>query len=235
MPTLPPRRRSHAAPGRSAAWLFQGHYRRSKPLHRGFDLPDKLYKHGKHRQIQRGFSNALGSSEVGPSATATLSYNRNNKATLEAVDSKCRITYKSGDEWDQDNKSYSSYNIGYQSQDIRLDAERPDALEVKVGMGINLWPAAGFRKTAATNIFCGSPSSVDLGFGSNIRNTWNCGSSESQSNLFLDREAKLRSFLSYIDNIRTEEELSIYEQEEIALGTGSFHRVKCKYFTPYQH
>jgi hypothetical protein len=49
-----------------------------------------------------------------------------------------------GDEWDQDSKSYSSYNIAYQLQDIQLDAERSKLhpLEVRVGMGINLQPAA---------------------------------------------------------------------------------------------
>jgi hypothetical protein len=54
------------------------------------------------------------------------------------------VDYETGDEWDEDNKSYSSYNIVYQVQDIRLDTERREfhPLEVKVGMGINLRPAA---------------------------------------------------------------------------------------------
>jgi hypothetical protein len=56
---------------------------------------------------------------------------------------RCRVDYETGDEWDEDNKSYSSYNIVYQVQDIRLDTERREfhPLEVKIGMGINLRPA----------------------------------------------------------------------------------------------
>jgi hypothetical protein len=53
------------------------------------------------------------------------------------------VDYETGDEWDEGSKSYSSYNIVYQLQDIRLDAERSEfrPLEVRVGMGINLRPA----------------------------------------------------------------------------------------------
>ncbi|KAJ7835962.1 hypothetical protein B0H13DRAFT_192593 [Mycena leptocephala] len=117
-------------------------------VHRGFDLPDKLYKHGQHRQYQRGIETNLGISQGSPLATATFSYNLNNDVTMEATDSKvmprCRVDYETGDEWDKDNKSYFSYNIVYQVQDIRLDTERREfhPLEVKIGMGINLRPAA---------------------------------------------------------------------------------------------
>jgi hypothetical protein len=56
---------------------------------------------------------------------------------------RCHVDYERGDEWDEGSKSYSSFNIVYQLQDIRLDAERSELrpLEVKVGMGINLRPA----------------------------------------------------------------------------------------------
>jgi hypothetical protein len=55
------------------------------------------------------------------------------------------MDYETGKEWDKDNKSFSSYNIVYQAQDMRLDGERPEFrdLEVKAGIGINLRPAAG--------------------------------------------------------------------------------------------
>jgi hypothetical protein len=58
---------------------------------------------------------------------------------------RCRVDYETEDEWDEGNKSYSSYNIAYQLQGMRLDAERSEfyPLEVRVGMGINLHPAAG--------------------------------------------------------------------------------------------
>jgi hypothetical protein len=71
-----------------------------------------------------------------------------------------------------------------------------------------------------------------LGFGSNIEgaNTWNHGADECQSNLFLEHDAKLLHFQNYLDNIRTEEELSIYEQEEIELGTGSLNAPQSKSF-----
>jgi hypothetical protein len=63
---------------------------------------------------------------------------------LVKVMPRCRVEYETGDEWDEGSKSYSSYNITYQLQDIRLNAERSELhpLEVKVGMGINLRPVA---------------------------------------------------------------------------------------------
>ncbi|KAJ7789280.1 hypothetical protein B0H13DRAFT_1936454 [Mycena leptocephala] len=122
-------------------------------FHRGFDLPDKIYKRTEQRQIQRGIRATLGFSQGSPLATTAFSYNRNSDTMLEATDSKfsafpamprCHVDYETGDEWDEDNKSYSSYNIAYQAQDKRLQIERPDfhPLQVKVGMGINLRPAA---------------------------------------------------------------------------------------------
>jgi hypothetical protein len=55
---------------------------------------------------------------------------------------KCLVDSEIGDKWDADNKSYSSFNIAYPAQYIRLNEEQPDCpLEVKVGMGINLNPA----------------------------------------------------------------------------------------------
>ncbi|KAF8190615.1 hypothetical protein K438DRAFT_1970915 [Mycena galopus ATCC 62051] len=118
-----------------------------KFLHRGFDFPDKLYKLGEQRQSQWGFQGSAGLSQ-GPLGFGTLFYNRTKGSTLEATDSKvmprCRVKHENGDEWDQDDKSYSSYNVVYQTQNTRLDAEPPEdrPLEVRVGMGINLRPAA---------------------------------------------------------------------------------------------
>jgi hypothetical protein len=55
------------------------------------------------------------------------------------------MRHEIGHEWNKDNKSYSSYNMSYQAQNMRLDIEQTDddPLEVKVGMGINLRPAVG--------------------------------------------------------------------------------------------
>jgi hypothetical protein len=71
-----------------------------------------------------------------------------------------------------------------------------------------------------------------LGFGSNVEgaNTWNHGADECLSNLFLGDEGKLMLFQSYLDNIRTEDELSIFEEEEIELGTGCLKVPKSKPF-----
>jgi hypothetical protein len=58
---------------------------------------------------------------------------------------KCRVDYEPGDEWNDGYKSYSSYNIAYQLEDRKLDSERSERfrpMEFKVGMGINLQPAA---------------------------------------------------------------------------------------------
>ncbi|KAJ7918397.1 hypothetical protein B0H13DRAFT_1992790 [Mycena leptocephala] len=53
-----------------------------------------------------------------------------------------KIMPKQGDMWDEDSKSYRSYNIAYEPQHMRLNPRRSEAhpLEVKVGMGINLQP-----------------------------------------------------------------------------------------------
>jgi hypothetical protein len=56
----------------------------------------------------------------------------------------CCVVPELGEAWNEDNKSYSSYDIGYWAQAMQMDAERPEVLplEVKVGMGINLRPPA---------------------------------------------------------------------------------------------
>jgi hypothetical protein len=58
---------------------------------------------------------------------------------------KCLVDYEPGQRWSINaNNSYSSYNIAYQPQDMRLDTEWSGfhPLEAKVGMGINLHPTA---------------------------------------------------------------------------------------------
>ncbi|KAJ7127957.1 hypothetical protein C8R44DRAFT_779066 [Mycena epipterygia] len=186
-----------------------------KFLPRGFDLPEKVYKHGQQRQVQKGINAALGFSEGSPMATATFSYNSNRGSTVEATDSKasrkatintlprCRVNHEIGDEWDEDSRSYTSYNIAYQPQDMRLDVERSELhpLEVKVGMGINLRPSGAeaplprisFINRNQVLIWVSDPTS----------------------------KARIRGIVvlmsSYLENIRTEEKLSIYEQEEVHL------------------
>ncbi|KAJ7898421.1 hypothetical protein B0H13DRAFT_807012 [Mycena leptocephala] len=187
-----------------------------KFLHRGFDLPDKLYKCGQQQQSQRGFQAAVGFSQGTPLGTATFSYNRNNNAILEATDSKvmprCRVEYETGDEWDEGSKSYSSYNITYQLQDIRLNAERSELhpLEVKVGMGINLRPAGSEKPLPQISFINRNQVLIWV----------------SDPTL----KAQIRGILvlmsSYLDDIRTEEKLSIYEQEEITLKAGPLIQTK---------
>ncbi|KAJ6589589.1 hypothetical protein B0H19DRAFT_239316 [Mycena capillaripes] len=177
-------------------------------LHRGFDLPDRLYKRGQQRQIQRALKATLGFSQGSPLATANFSYNRNNDVMLEATDSKvmprCRVSYETGDEWDEGHKSYSSYNIAYQPQDMRLDAERSEfhPLEVKVGMGINLRPA-GSEKPLPQISFIN-------------RNQVLIWVSDPTS------KARIRGIVvmmsSYLDDIQTNKKLDIYEREEIELN-----------------
>ncbi|KAF7358457.1 hypothetical protein MVEN_00896200 [Mycena venus] len=154
-----------------------------KFLHRGFELPDKLYKRGQQRQIQRGIKATLGF----PDANAVFSYSRNNDNTLEATDSKvmpkCRVDFETGDEWDEDDKSYSSYNIAYQRQE---GSEKP-------------LPQISFVNRNQVLIWASDPTS----------------------------KARIRGIMvlmnSYLDNIRTEEKLSIYEQEQINLETRSMN------------
>ncbi|KAJ6550840.1 hypothetical protein DFH09DRAFT_606835 [Mycena vulgaris] len=178
-----------------------------KFLHRGFDLPDKLYKRGQQQQIQRGLVATLGISSGTPVGTAAFSYTRNRGVTLEATDSKvmprCRVDYEIGDEWDEDSKSYTSYNIAYQPQDLRLDADlgHLHPLEVKVGMGINLRPS-GSEKPLPKISFIN-------------RNQVLIWVSDPTS------KARVRGIVvlmsSYLDNIRAKEKLSIYEHEDIDL------------------
>ncbi|KAJ6506732.1 hypothetical protein C8R45DRAFT_510503 [Mycena sanguinolenta] len=123
---------------------------------------------------------------------------------LVQVMPKCRVDYETGDEWDEGDKSYSSYNIAYQLQDMRLDAERAEShpMEVRVGMGINLQPASSekplpqisFVNRKQVLIWVSDPAS----------------------------KSKIRGIVvlmsSYLDNIRAEEKVSIYENEQVELS-----------------
>ncbi|KAJ7616177.1 hypothetical protein DFH06DRAFT_1239340 [Mycena polygramma] len=179
-------------------------------LPRGFDPPDKLYKRGQNRQIQRGAKAALGFAQSGPLATASFSYNRNSDDTLEATDSKimpkCRVDYETGNERNDGNTSYSSYNIAYEPQCNQLDAERSKVppLEVRVGMGINLHPA-GSEKPLPQISFVNRNQVL----------IWVVDPS---------LKASIRGILvlmsSYLDNIRAEEKLGINEETTIHLGVG---------------
>jgi hypothetical protein len=55
---------------------------------------------------------------------------------------RCHVAEEIGDEWDNDNESYSSYNMVYQAHVKPMEGE-PEfyPLEVKLGMGINLRPS----------------------------------------------------------------------------------------------
>ncbi|KAJ7478987.1 hypothetical protein FB451DRAFT_172453 [Mycena latifolia] len=142
-------------------------------------------------------------------ATAAFSYNKNRDFMLEATDSKimprCRVDYEIGDEWDEGSKSYSSYNVAYQQQDILLEPQHAEfhPLQVKMGMGINLRPSGSEKplpKLSFINrnqvlIWVADPASKGQVRGIMVLTS------------------------SYIDNIRAEEKLSIYEQEEIDLTT----------------
>ncbi|KAJ7224898.1 hypothetical protein C8J57DRAFT_1390645 [Mycena rebaudengoi] len=182
---------------------------------RGFDQPDRILKHGQQRQGQRGFQGVVGFSH-GPMGTAALSHNRTNGTTLEGTDTKAppkyRVVPEPGAEWDQDNKSYSSYDIVYEAQDTPLSDEQSEShpLEVRVGMGINLRPA-GSKKLLPQISFVN-------------RNQVLIWVSDPTS------KAPIRGILvlmsNYLDNIRTEEELSIYEQGEFRLGTEPLNDLK---------
>ncbi|KAJ7833648.1 hypothetical protein B0H14DRAFT_2800517 [Mycena olivaceomarginata] len=182
---------------------------------RGSDPPGKLYQRGEQRQIQRGITGTLGLVNTGPTATTTFSYNQNNTTTLGATDSKvmpkCLVDSEIGDKWDADNKSYSSFNIAYPAQYIRLNEEQSDCpLEVKVGMGINLNPA-GSEKPLPQISFVNRHQIL----------VW---VSDPMSRSPIRGIVVLIS--SYLDNIRTEDGLSIHEQEDVRLGTGSLPQTK---------
>ncbi|KAF7341909.1 hypothetical protein MSAN_02046600 [Mycena sanguinolenta] len=179
---------------------------RRRFLHRGFDLPLKLYKRSNQRQKQRGFQGALGLSQ-GPLSAATFSYARTNGTTLESTDNKvmptCYVKHETGDAWDKDEKSYSSYNVVYQVQKTELDAEHPDhPLEVRVGMGINIRPPGS--ETPLPRI---------------------CFVNRNQVLIWVSdptSKARIRGIMvlmsSYLDNIRADKALSIYETKMVELG-----------------
>ncbi|KAF8145817.1 hypothetical protein K438DRAFT_1871296 [Mycena galopus ATCC 62051] len=157
-----------------------------------------------------GRSACLGDSPRAVPSRRRHSYNKNNGATLEATDSKvmprCRVDYEPGERWNTENTSYTSYDICYQAQDIQLDTEGPGfrPLQVKIGMGINLRPSA--RKKPLPQISFVNRHQVliwvsDPTFKAGIRGI-------------------MVLMSSYLDSIRTEEELSILHEEQIELGTG---------------
>ncbi|KAF8210943.1 hypothetical protein K438DRAFT_100745 [Mycena galopus ATCC 62051] len=102
------------------------------------------------------------------------------------------------------NKSYSSYNIVYVPQDIpsghRQSPVHP--LEVKMGMGIRVHPAAS-KETQISFIH---------------RNLVPIWVYDSTSKAGIRGIALLMS--TYLDDIKTNEGLWIYEEDEIDLGTG---------------
>ncbi|KAJ7860590.1 hypothetical protein B0H14DRAFT_2576561 [Mycena olivaceomarginata] len=87
--------------------------------------------------------------------------------TSEGTDTKamprCSVEYENGDEWNKDNKSYSSFDLAYKAQELPMDGGQ---------------------------------------YPTKVRN--------------------------YLDNIRTEQRLSILEEGEIKLGSGS---LKSKFTT----
>ncbi|KAJ7136621.1 hypothetical protein C8R44DRAFT_360459 [Mycena epipterygia] len=178
-----------------------------KFLDRGFDVPERVYKQGRQRQVQKGINATVGFSGGHPMATAALSYNVNQGSMLEATDSKsmprCRVAHENGDDWDEDTGSYSSYNIAYQPQDMALDAERDELhpLEVKVGMGINLQPPGSKAPLPRISFI--------------NRNQVLIWVSDPLS------KARVRGIVvlmsSYLDNIRAKEQLLIYERQEVDL------------------
>ncbi|KAJ7253242.1 hypothetical protein C8J57DRAFT_1722591 [Mycena rebaudengoi] len=175
-------------------------------LHRGFDLPDKTYKHGRQVHIQKGLKATLGLASGHPTASATFSYDRNRDSLMEATDNKimprCRVHSEIGSEWDKPGKSYTSYNFTYQPQDMSLDpGPEYHPLEVKVGMGINLRPPGAqeprmsFVSRDQILIWVLDPAS----------------------------KSQMRGIVvlisSYIDNIRRKGQLSIFEQKDVELMT----------------
>ncbi|KAJ7266651.1 hypothetical protein C8J57DRAFT_376411 [Mycena rebaudengoi] len=180
-----------------------------KFLHRGFDLPDKRYTHGKNRQIQREVKAAVGFSQGSPLATTAFAYHHNSESTLEATDSKvmprCHVAEEIGDEWDNNNESYSSYNMVYRAHAKPLEGDSEFyPLEVKVGMGINLRPSGS--KAPHPQISFVNRNQVFI---------WVFDPTS---------KARIRGIVvlmsSYLANIRSQEELAIYEQADIDLSAG---------------
>ncbi|KAJ7616161.1 hypothetical protein DFH06DRAFT_1145666 [Mycena polygramma] len=201
------------------------HVDRKYCLHRGFDSPEKLYARGQSRQIQRGIRANLGFSQGGPLATAALSYNRNNEIRLETTDSKampkCRVDHEIGDEWDEGNKSYTSYNVTYQLQDVQLEAGPSEfhPLEVKVGMGINIDPPASHIFTIIL-----SPAHCPSAQGSERPLPQISFINRNQVLIWVSdpkSKARIRGIVvlmsSYLDDIQTKERFAIKERAEVDL------------------
>ncbi|KAJ7258642.1 hypothetical protein C8J57DRAFT_529306 [Mycena rebaudengoi] len=119
---------------------------------------------------------------------------------------RCSVKYENGDEWDKDNKSYSSYNFAYEARNIPLGGD-PHPTEVKVGMGINLRPAGSEAPLPQISFINRNQVLIWV----------------SDPTLKARRRGIVVMMSSYVDNIRTEPKLSIYEQGEIELGARSLN------------
>lgn len=60
---------------------------------------------------------------------------------MKQITPRCQVFSNTGEEWSTNNSSYSSYNVSYEPQADLVGTLRglPFPLEVRVGMGINLW------------------------------------------------------------------------------------------------
>ncbi|KAF8210703.1 hypothetical protein K438DRAFT_96646 [Mycena galopus ATCC 62051] len=176
----------------------------------GFELPRRTYKHGQQRQKQTGIQGGV-SVPHNPMVTASISHSRTYGTTIEATDDKVMprwsVKEEFGEEWEEDETSFSSFDVVYQPQDIRLEIEKSEShpLEVQVAMGINLRPAGSEAPLPQISFI--------------HRNQALIWVSDPAS------KAQIRGILvlmsSYLDDVMTETRLSIYERADIVLGLGS--------------
>ncbi|KAF8190604.1 hypothetical protein K438DRAFT_913041 [Mycena galopus ATCC 62051] len=134
--------------------------------------------------------------------TGAISSNRTNGANFEASDSKpmptCYVEAECGPKWNskEENKSYSSYNVGYLTSAPPLAAESLKNLpfRVQVGMGINTRlapPQISFVHRNQVPIWV-----VDPAF-----------------------RGQIHGIMSFFDDIKEKEQLDIYEDATVELGS----------------
>ncbi|KAJ7624361.1 hypothetical protein FB45DRAFT_1060692 [Roridomyces roridus] len=140
-----------AAIDRSYASLgFTAHRSRSilrrENIPRGNEAPGRIYNEIRQKKFEKGFQGTAGWSQNSPTVTGTLHARKTETKTISAMDDRvmpnCWVRPVVGPEWDKGDISYSSYNYEYEWQDKLLNYPRApgEAMEFKVGIGINLRP-----------------------------------------------------------------------------------------------
>ncbi|KAF7358459.1 hypothetical protein MVEN_00896400 [Mycena venus] len=179
--------------------IIQRHF-----FHRGFDLPDKIYKRTEQRQIQRAIRATLGFSQGSPLATTAFSYNQNND-TMLCQDAALTMKPETNGTETTNHTLHITLYIKRRIRGCKLNGPTSTPYKSKLAWGSTSDQRQGSKKPLPLISFVN-------------RNQILIWVSDPTS------KARIRGIMvlmsSYLDDIKTNEELSIYEQAETQLGSG---------------